>query len=333
MRYPLVSAVWGVIRRRRFAPWLVGAGLLLAVLYWVEATLGWREALSPWKTVPPVLLLTALVLTLASLLLRAIRIVDLVFGVSGVALREQGFPTIRLALLHNLFNNLLPMRLGELTYPLLMKRYFGRSLWSSGSELLWLRLLDLHFIGLLVFWFLPIPLVEEYRAILVMLWVGAIPLLYQIHWLFKSRTSENRLLRLVIAVVQPMPNQLWHFVRIWLWTVLAWGVKFIAFAMVVIHFSGLQLPQAVFGVIGGELSSVLPLHGIAGAGSYEVATVGALMTMEVPMERALLAALNLHLYLLAASVLFAVLSLLLPVKTDTMESVYRSDHNQGKVNQ
>ncbi len=54
-----------------------------------------------------------------------------------------------MVLLHNLFNNLLPMRAGELSLPLLMKRYFGVRRAETVGALLWFRFLDLLTLSLI----------------------------------------------------------------------------------------------------------------------------------------------------------------------------------------
>ncbi len=308
----LLTETFAAIRHRRALPWLLGVALLLAVIIGVEQTLGWRQALSPWRQLPVSTLLSVLLLTLGSLLLRAVRMLDLAFGLTLQRLRLQGGAMARLALLHNLFNNLLPMRLGELTYPILMRRYFGRSLWGSGWELVWLRLLDLHFIALLALAYLPLGSWQSQRPLLLLGWITTVPLLYLLHRRLRRVGGEGGWVRLLQRLVEPIPDSFGRFLRIWLWTVAAWGVKFIAFATIIIQFSGLAVGAAVIGAIGGELSSVLPIHGIAGAGSYEAATVGALLPLGVSLEQALLVAVNLHLYLLLASVLFGGGALLLP---------------------
>jgi glycosyltransferase 2 family protein len=66
------------------------------------------------------------------------------------------------------------------------------------------------------------------------------------------------------------------------------------------------------GVMGAELSSILPFHGIAGSGSYELAAVGALVPAGVDAAAALAGAVNLHLFLLGVTLLLGALAFLLP---------------------
>jgi hypothetical protein len=81
---------------------------------------------------------------------------------------------------------------------------------------------------------------------------------------------------------------------------------------VVLHFVDIETWRAVLGTIGAELSSVLPIHGIAGSGTYELAMAAVLMPLGLDLPTVLKAAVNLHLYLLGASLLFGLGALLLP---------------------
>ena len=100
--------------------------------------------------------------------------------------------------------------------------------------------------------------------------------------------------------------------RIYLWTALSWSLKFLAFATLLRHFLPVDLWRALVGVMGAELSSVLPFHGIAGSGSYELAAVAAMVPAGVDPAAALAGAVNLHLFVLGVTLLLGGLALLLP---------------------
>lgn len=93
-------------------------------------------------------------------------------------------------------------------------------------------------------------------------------------------------------------------------TALIWMAKFLAFALVLGHFLPAELWQVLVGVMGAELSSVLPFHGIAGSGTCELAV---LLPLGVEAATALAGAVNLHLFLLGMTLLLGALALLLPV--------------------
>jgi uncharacterized membrane protein YbhN (UPF0104 family) len=102
--------------------------------------------------------------------------------------------------------------------------------------------------------------------------------------------------------------------RVYLWTALTWITKFLSLAAVLRHFLPIDLWQVMLGVMGAELSSVLPFHGIAGSGSYELAAVAALVPFGVEAAAALAGAVNLHLFLLGVTLVLGLLALLLPVR-------------------
>jgi len=88
-------------------------------------------------------------------------------------------------------------------------------------------------------------------------------------------------------------------------------VKLLVFAWGLSAFVELAWQPALLGAVGGELSSVLPIHGVAGAGTYEAGIVAALLPFGIVMEQAMQAAVSLHLFLLGLCVLGGGLALLL----------------------
>ena len=119
--------------------WFIGVGLAAALLWTVDLVVGWRSIWESLGSAPLSVVLQCAGLFALSHLLRAWRIHFFKSASLGV-----GFGlTLKLSLLHQSFNNLLPMRLGEASYPLLMRRYADISLVDATMDLIWLRLLDL----------------------------------------------------------------------------------------------------------------------------------------------------------------------------------------------
>jgi hypothetical protein len=69
----------------------------------------------------------------------------------------------------------------------------------------------------------------------------------------------------------------------------------------------------------GELSSVLPFHGFAGAGTYEAGIVAGLVPLGLELEPALQGAVNLHLFVLGVSVLAGAMAALIPARGHTAD--------------
>ncbi|HHM05194.1 MAG TPA: UPF0104 family protein, partial [Gammaproteobacteria bacterium] len=95
------------------------------------------------------------------------------------------------------------------------------------------------------------------------------------------------------------------------WTYVNWLVKLAAFAWVLTLFAPVPAAPALLGVIAGDLTSVLPVHGVAGAGTYEAGVVAALLPLGLDAGAALRGAVNLHLFILASTVLGGAASLLI----------------------
>jgi uncharacterized membrane protein YbhN (UPF0104 family) len=308
-------------RLGRARDWALGALLLGGLILAVELTQGWGKLLAPWLSLAPTVLLALVLLTALSYGLRAVRVYDwLCLGTAGSGCAGHFPALLRLTILHNTANNLLPMRSGELVFPWLMGRYFGYGFFPATAALLWIRVLDLHFLALVA---LGIAWLRQPAWVwpgLALLWVAALGLLGLVGRLLDTRGgSEARGGRLrrnlakalgLLAAAAPSSHP--RVARIYLWTALTWASKFLAFATLLRHFLPVDLWQALVGVMGAELSSVLPFHGIAGSGSYELAAVAALVPAGVDPAAALAGAVNLHLFLLGVTLLLGGLAFLLP---------------------
>ncbi|WP_462320297.1 lysylphosphatidylglycerol synthase transmembrane domain-containing protein [Halochromatium sp.] len=300
-------------RLGRSRDWLVGMVLLALVVVWVETTLGGSAVLAPWATLPLSILVGAFLLTATSYLLRAVRV--RVYFAELLAGRRDFLLVLRLSVLHNTANNLLPMRAGEMVFPWLMRRYFGYGLLAAGASLGWIRVLDLHFlgvIGLVVLW-MRIP--SPWWGLLVVGWLGLLPLFWRVGRLRSKVAGDGvgrlrRLLGFIAAAAPQAPGTV-----LWLYglTALSWSLKFVGFALILGHFVPVALWQLMLGVMGAELSTVLPFHGIAGSGSFELATVAAMVPLGVAPAEALAGAVNLHLFLLGTTLLLGFTALMLPV--------------------
>lgn len=300
--------------KRRFGLSQIAALLaLLAYLAVIQWVWGWSEILAQWRHWSAWKILLVLVLIIATYAIRAARIRDY--------FRSQSLPMagcFKLTLLHNLANNLLPMRSGEASFPLLMKSYFDLPLTRTTGTLLWFRLLDLHAIlamgagvwfiasGTATLWWLAL-------AVFVLLPLLATPLQAHIdrRWLDSMPARVGALARKLLS---GMPAHLGQLLRSVAFTWLNWGLKLAVFAVVVQVFAGLPLASAFIGALGGELSSILPIHAPAGVGTYEAGVVAGAVATGSNAEAALQGAVNLHIVLILATGLGGLLALLIPVR-------------------
>lgn len=298
-----------VSRLRRPRDWLIGLTLLAGLLIAIDHRVGWPALLAPWRDIPAPLLLGACLLTAASYGLRAVRVYDYF----GTLVAGRLLSVLRLSVLHNAANNLLPMRIGEVVFPWLMRRYFGHGFLAAGASLLWIRVMDLHCLvlaGLTVGW-LWSP--AWWWPLLGGLWLALVPAglaVRRLGWV--ERLPAGRVRRLLLFLLDAAPADAALLLRLYLETLAIWATKLTAFVLVLSHFVAAAYWQLLAGVLGAELSSVLPFHGIAGAGSYELAGMAALVPLGVSVEAALAGAVSLHLFLLGTTLLLGALAFLLP---------------------
>lgn len=276
----------------------VGAVILIVFALIVEYTVGWARLLAPWRDVSLAAIVVAMLLTFGSYWLRAARFYDYFRG----EMKGRFVLCTKLMLQHNLLNNLLPMRSGELSFPVLMSRYFAVPARRSLPALLWFRVLDLHTLGAAAL--LALYRVSPLIVIVLLAWLPLPWLLFHFSartqaWL--ARHHHGRPARLAAELLQGLPQERPAFFRAWGWTLVNWLVKLAAFAWVLRLFINIDWPAAGMGALAGDLTSVLPIHGIAGAGTYEAGVVAGLLPFGVTATAALAAAVNLHLFLLGTT--------------------------------
>jgi uncharacterized membrane protein YbhN (UPF0104 family) len=244
------------------------AALILLYAAFVQWIWGWPIILAAWREVGATNILLALVLLVGTYFVRAHRIKD--YFPSETAGRFLWL--FRVTQVHNLLNIMLPLRTGETSFPLLMRSEFGVPLAHGTSALLVLRLLDLHAllaaagVGMVVgagfsWWACSLWLVFLVSPLAVFPFRDPV--------LAAARNNlPQRFAKFVNEVDDGIPRNLAVFLRAWVLTVLNWGVKVLVLAWV-LGLMGVGPIAACFGgALGGELSSVLPVHAPAGVGTY-----------------------------------------------------------------
>jgi uncharacterized membrane protein YbhN (UPF0104 family) len=250
---------------------LLSVALVAVYAAFLEWLFGWARILDVWRGLDMAAVAGALGLLLLTYVLRALRIRDYFRAETGGRFTQL----LRMSQLHTVLNVLLPFRSGEASFPLLLRTEFGVPLARGTSALLVMRALDLH--ALLAAGGFGLVLTADGAAWAWMLWalflcLPAVGYAAQAPALgLAMRVSPTRAKPLLAGVAQGLPESGAQFARAWAMTLVNWFAK-IAVLAAVLALMGVQPPQAAIGgALGGELSSVLPVHAPGGVGSYPAA--------------------------------------------------------------
>lgn len=252
--------------------------LLLAggLLVWLIRSAAAEQAFELLRTLPWLLPSSLLLTQSASYACRAGRL----YNQFSRSLPLAPTTYLRFSLLHNLGINVIPFRAGELLLPAMLQRA-GLSLQAGLGTLFWLRLQDLVVLAgfaVLLWPGLTMPIRLGGGAALIL------GLTLAQRRLLGWQPTGARLARLVDALRQVCDAS----PASWAWCLANWSCKLAGLAVLLAALGALALPTAAAGALGGELSALLPIQGVAGFGTYE-AGVAALIELANGHGRAALA--------------------------------------------
>lgn len=286
---------------------VVAIVLLLATIWIVAGLVDLTSLMNAIGSLPVRTMLIVFLLGAVSWFLRGLRTYILF---EKVPLAQS----LGMSFVHNTANNLAPMRLGELMLPALA-RWMGNIEFSVGlTGLVWIRLLDfISLIGISV----CIILLPSAGAIMLALLAALIfltPLLLtvvvpKIQHIWLPRILENARDQLIFEARNGRRlHQMWRL------TILAWLSKLVSMGILLAALSGIPMTELMATILGAELSSILPIHGLAGAGSYEMGGVLGSSLIGLSPILALEITIQLHIYVLSLTMVFGILGVLLLFK-------------------
>jgi uncharacterized membrane protein YbhN (UPF0104 family) len=129
-----------------------------------------------------------------------------------------------------------------------------------------------------------------------------------------GKMLPSRARTFVVEIEHGLPANASAFARAWAMTVVNWLVKVLVLAWA-LRLMGVSPTAASFGgALGGELSSVLPVHAPGGVGTYPAGITAGAMTFGAPTDKSAIAALaqasiNAHLLILVSALMGTAISL------------------------
>jgi len=276
----------------RLVFWMLALLLLMALIRHSD----WSLTFSRLMDVPKTVLVICTLGWLSSFLFRAFRFKGEWHAHGKISLWDS----LSLTFLHNAAVILVPFRVGELGYPVLVQKLLNVSLQQCIRSLLWLRLQD--GIVLLSLAFLLLPFLSTELRIAGLSVVVILCLATQKWWLRLLR-SRHFLIRQVRAFLHQRSSP-WG----WFWSAANWIVKLLVVSLMLSNLTGLDTLQTLRGALAGELSALLPLTGPAGLGTYEAGVWTGLGLTWQEMKGLMGSVLLTHLFFLCISLLGAVVA-------------------------
>jgi len=277
----------------RLVFWTLALLLLMALIRHSD----WSLTVSRLMDVPKTVLVICTLGWLSSFLFRAFRFKGEWNAHGKISLWDS----LSLTFLHNAAVILVPFRVGELGYPVLVQKLLNVSLQQCIRSLLWLRFQD--GIVLLSLAFLLLPFLSTELRIAGLSVVVILCLATQKWWLRLLR-SRHFLIRQVRAFLHQRSSP-WG----WFWSAANWIVKLLVVSLMLSNLTGLDTLQTLRGALAGELSALLPLTGPAGLGTYEAGVWTGLGLTWQEMKGLMGSVLLTHLFFLCISLLGAVVAL------------------------
>ena len=319
MKTPTVASGQSWFMRNRMT--VLTLAVIAVYAAFIEWLWGWREILAQWARIGVVPVLIALALLTGTYFLRTWRIYD--YFPRETAGRFRAL--FRVTQIHNLLNVMMPFRTGETSFPVLMRSEFGIPIARGTSALLVMRLLDLH--ALLVAAGIGLVVASGHPAAAFALWLIVLALPAAAFALRRPliRIAAGRLPKKVQPFIHEiergLPANGRAFARAWMTTIVNWLVKVLVLAWALGLMQVHPLAASFGGALGGELSSVLPVHAPGGVGTYPAGiTAGAVAFGGGRGKEALdllaQASINAHLLIIVSALTGTGLALIFSRKTD-----------------
>lgn len=287
---------------------VAGSMLLLGLCAFALQHFGYANLVIPWTRTTPTILSLALVLQMLSYAARAARLAQ-----SEAEIGWSKFPlALRLVLLHNATNLLLPMRSGELSFPFLMHRWVGIDPVRAGGVLMFLRLADVQVLACMGL----VAVLSLWRPSGSHLWIVlgsglalAAPLLL---WKLALRVRRRILDKpWVLRLAQGAPTTVRELASGLAWTWLAWTLKLCGLALLFADLANAPFALGLLVALGGDASSVLPIHAPAGVGTYEAGALLLAAPWAVVSKELVASVMGLHAFILSVALALGALAALI----------------------
>jgi uncharacterized membrane protein YbhN (UPF0104 family) len=275
----------------RIAFWLLATVLLFVLVRHSN----WQQTFLRLSDTPLTTLLVCTAIWTLSFVFRALR-----FQSEWKKFGQIPFQSsFRAIVLHNAAVVLVPFRVGELGYPVLVRELINVPWSQCVRSLLWLRFQDGVVLIIMAFLILPFMNLELRLASL-----GLVAFLFVVSrksWMLMLR-SRHFLMRQLRAFLHQRSDGMG-----WLWSIANWISKIFVVSLLLQSLTNLDFLQTLKGALTGEMSALMPLTGPAGFGTYEVGVWIGLGLQWTQVSQLMSSILIVHVFFLFISLMLAFL--------------------------
>jgi hypothetical protein len=215
--------------------------------------------------------------------------------------------SIQIVLWHNASVNAMPLRSGELAFPLLLQRIAGVAMVRSTASLIHFRIQDASVVFMLCILLLPeLAIALKVGLLFLALMIGLIFfwwLRQTNNWHASPNHFKRKLASFRDAMLHANSKAAWS----WLLTICNWTIKIAVQAALYVHFVNIAFESGVMAAVGSEVAAFSPVQGVAGLGTFEVSSALVIYAQGVSWSEGLQAAAHVHLVLLFSAFFWALI--------------------------
>ena len=208
----------------------------------------------------------------------------------------------KLTVYNTVFNIFLPFRTGELSFFYMLKKE-NVPIKDSALSFFTVRIFDALSLG-------TVFLVSLFLYKGLILYAGLFflisPLIFYILKYLTGFIKNDKFQKFHSEVLSLKNLLILYFLSI-----LTYILKFTSFYFVLPKNINLSFIENFFASASGDLTTILPIHGLAGIGTYEAGYIGILVFLGVDKETAILSSVFVHIFILTSSALLSLLCYLL----------------------
>lgn len=282
------------IDSRKVLKLIVSILVSLIFVYLFNRYIGFDKLVNLFKNLTPVQILSGFSLYLLSYIVRTLR--------WRLTLDIDNFKKLfKITVFNTFFNIILPFRVGELSFFYMLKRE-GISLPQTTLSFITTRIFDgLSLLGIFsMFYF-----IHQDNPVLAVVTFLASPILFVPIILLLKLIKHQQI------IDYHSKWKVLNLIKIYTLSVLTVILKFLAFFAILPKSIDISLPLSFLAFSVADLTTVLPLHGIAGIGTYESGFAATLILFGIDKQLAFLSATVIHIFILLSSSLLAISTFLL----------------------